>query len=168
VVGHSVRLDQRGSDADTRVVSVRFIVGETLVVRVRDGSRPRVQLCEIVDTPSEVGAAWTVRLQDGSTVLVADDSLLERAVLVRYPCRCCGSLTIVSFDHGPPGTYAICPVCRWEDDYLDAEGLVSGANNATIESVRANFESWRDAGMPEDDRRRRLAADEVPRTINSA
>ena len=141
-------------------MSARFIVGETAVVRLRDGSRPRVQLCEILGAPDTPGASWSVRLQDGSIADIADDSLLERVLLVRYPCRCCGYLTIVTFGHAPPGTYTICPVCRWEDDYLTSGG---GANRQTIEEVRADFEAWRDAGMPHDSRRREPLVDEMPR-----
>jgi hypothetical protein len=110
-------------------------VGETVVVRLSNGSRSRVRLCESLDTPCSERSAWTVRLDDGSTATVASESLLERAVLVRYPCPCCGCLTIVSFDHGPPGTHAICPVCSWEDDYLTDEG---GANPKSLEAVRVD------------------------------
>jgi hypothetical protein len=155
----NLRLDLHGPDVDTSGVSERFIVGETVVVRLSNGTRPRVRLCEIVDTPSAERSEWTVRLEDGSTAAVASASLLERAVLVRYPCPCCGYLTIVSFDHGPPGTYAICPVCRWEDDYMTDAG---GANPRPIEAVRADFRMWRDAGMPSDPKRRPPSADEVP------
>ncbi len=31
----------------------------------------------------------------------------------RYACPCCGYLTLTE---KPPGTFAICPVCFWEDD----------------------------------------------------
>jgi len=85
--------------------------------------------------------------------------LLERALLVRYPCLCCGCLTILSFDHGPPGTYETCPVCSWEDDYVTGVG---GSNHRDIEAVRVDFETWRDAGMPEDARRRAPREDEAP------
>ena len=30
----------------------------------------------------------------------------------RHPCPCCGHLTLLT----PPGSYDLCPVCRWEDD----------------------------------------------------
>jgi hypothetical protein len=148
-----------GRDADTTRVGAPFIVGETVAVRVSDGSRSRVQFGEILDPPSAEPGVWTVRLADGSTATVARESLLERVLLVRYPCPCCGHLTIVSFDHGPPGTYAICPVCSWEDDYVTDAG---GANARGIEAVRADFQAWRDAGMPDGTMRRRPLPDEGP------
>lgn len=39
----------------------------------------------------------------------------------KYKCPCCGYHTLES---GPPGTFAICPVCFWEDDniqYIDPD-----------------------------------------------
>jgi Cysteine-rich CPCC len=139
-------------------VSQRFIVGETVVVRRRGDSRGRVRLCEIVKAPSTPGDVWNVRLSDGSTATVADEDLLEHAVLVRHPCECCGHLTLVTFVHAPPGTYEICPVCSWEDDYLKAAG---GANGDSIETVRSDFEAWRNAGMPNDPTRRPPRPEEI-------
>ena len=32
---------------------------------------------------------------------------------MKYTCPCCGYKTL---DEKPPGTYAICSICYWEDD----------------------------------------------------
>jgi hypothetical protein len=59
-------------------------------------------------------------------------------VSARYPCPCCGYLTL---DEAPPDTYAICKVCFWEDDGVqfrdpDREG---GANGVSLNQARRNF-----------------------------
>ena len=55
-----------------------------------------------------------------------------------YPCPCCGLLV---FDE-PPGSFAICPVCFWEDDALQLEfatTLGGGANRFSLLQSQANF-----------------------------
>ncbi len=56
----------------------------------------------------------------------------------RYPCPCCGFLTL---DQKPPGTYAICPVCWWEDDDVQARDpdYAGGANRLSLRQARENF-----------------------------
>ncbi len=34
---------------------------------------------------------------------------------MNYPCACCGYSTL---DEEPSGTFAVCPVCYWEDDNI--------------------------------------------------
>jgi len=42
------------------------------------------------------------------------------------PCPVCGFLVF----SGPPGSYAICPVCDWEDDHVQlAHPLLQGGAN---------------------------------------
>lgn len=65
----------------------------------------------------------------------------------RYPCPCCGYR---SFREGP-GSYAICPVCFWEDDYdqllwptLDDDNnvdslITSQTNHATFGACRPDL-----------------------------
>lgn len=51
--------------------------------------------------------------------------------IASYPCPVCGYLV---FDE-PPGSYAVCPVCNWEDDALQLEyatTLAGGANAYTL------------------------------------
>lgn len=56
----------------------------------------------------------------------------------RYPCPCCGFLTL---NEEPPGTYAICKVCFWEDDYVQFNDpdFKGGANELSLRESRANF-----------------------------
>jgi hypothetical protein len=41
----------------------------------------------------------------------------------------------------PPGTFAICPVCFWEDDEVQFRDpqYSGGANAVSLEQARANF-----------------------------
>lgn len=56
----------------------------------------------------------------------------------RFPCACCGNLTM---SENESGTFEICPVCFWEDDNvqynnIDFEG---GANQESLRQARENF-----------------------------
>jgi hypothetical protein len=64
----------------------------------------------------------------------------------RYPCPCCGYLTLSA---PSPGSYEICPICVWEDSTWDDDW--SGTNEVTLEQAQANFlafgaceEAWKD------------------------
>jgi hypothetical protein len=56
----------------------------------------------------------------------------------RFECPCCGYLTL---DEKPPGTFAICPVCYWEDDFLQFENpdLMGGANHESLNQAKENY-----------------------------
>ena len=77
-----------------------------------------------------------------------------------YPCSCCGYRVFAE----PPGSYAICPVCGWEDDALQLEfatTLAGGANEPSLfeaqragHAGRASFErepGWRPIDLAVDD-----------------
>lgn len=57
---------------------------------------------------------------------------------VRFPCPCCDHLTS---DEPPPGTHAICEVCRWEDDTVQFRDpdYPGGANRVCLREGRENF-----------------------------
>jgi len=55
-----------------------------------------------------------------------------------YTCPCCGYKTL---EEKPPGTYEICELCGWEDDFVqfkdpDYEG---GANGESLREAQYNF-----------------------------
>ncbi|MDO6450346.1 CPCC family cysteine-rich protein [Oceanobacillus profundus] len=57
---------------------------------------------------------------------------------MKFICPCCGYKTL---DDEPPGTYAICEICFWEDDAVqyndpDYEG---GANTPSLREAQRNY-----------------------------
>jgi hypothetical protein len=56
----------------------------------------------------------------------------------RFACPCCGFFTL---RESPPGTFAICPVCYWEDDdsQFRDPSYSGGANRVSLTEGRANF-----------------------------
>ncbi len=59
----------------------------------------------------------------------------------RFPCPCCGYLTL---DQEPPGTFQICEVCNWEDDNVQYENpsFEGGANKESLNQSRVNFKTF--------------------------
>jgi len=60
--------------------------------------------------------------------------------MVKHHCPCCGHPTL---DEQPPGTFAICPECGWEDDPVqaadpDARG---GSNRLSLKEARHDHQS---------------------------
>jgi hypothetical protein len=57
------------------------------------------------------------------------------------PCPCCGFLT---FGDDSSGTFAICPVCYWEDDQVQLQNpeLRGGANAVSLLEARENFREF--------------------------
>jgi hypothetical protein len=58
-----------------------------------------------------------------------------------FPCPCCGFFTI---GEEPPGTFEICPVCFWEDDYIQFgdPDFRGGANHVSLKEARNNFKAF--------------------------
>jgi hypothetical protein len=56
----------------------------------------------------------------------------------RYPCPCCGFLTLTT---EPPGSFELCPVCYWEDDSVQSMNpdYVGGANSESLNMAKRNF-----------------------------
>lgn len=57
-----------------------------------------------------------------------------------HPCPCCGYPTLAERPHG---TFAICPICWWEDDDLQVAdpSLRGGANAVCLSEARASYEA---------------------------
>jgi hypothetical protein len=63
-----------------------------------------------------------------------------------FACLCCGYLTL---PEEPPGTFFICPVCRWEDEFEGS--LPGGANRVSLRQAQANYRRF---STSDPDRRR--------------
>jgi len=59
---------------------------------------------------------------------------------MRYPCPCCGYLVFSE----PLGSYAICPICFWEDDALQLEYPYEGGgpNHLSLAQSQSNYASF--------------------------
>lgn len=59
----------------------------------------------------------------------------------KYFCRCCGYNTLSEF---PNGTYEICEICYWEDDYYQTENPMEegGPNAVSLIQAKENFEKF--------------------------
>jgi hypothetical protein len=79
----------------------------------------------------------------------------------RFACPCCGFLTL---EEEPPGSFAICPVCWWEDDNVQAgdPGLAGGANSVSLRQAQENFRRFGASEAEFTSNVRRPLADEVP------
>jgi hypothetical protein len=59
----------------------------------------------------------------------------------KYPCPCCGYLTL---EEPGTGTFEICPVCCWENDGVQFKDPTysGGANRVSLHTGRENFKSF--------------------------
>jgi hypothetical protein len=59
----------------------------------------------------------------------------------KYTCPCCGYKTL---DEKPPGTHDICPICFWEDDWVqfDDPDFRGGANEVSLKEAQKNFKKF--------------------------
>ena len=78
-----------------------------------------------------------------------------------FKCPCCQYLTL---SEEPPGTFEICPVCRWEDDNVqyndpDSEG---GANSVSLKKARENYLTFGAKTELAKSRARKPLPDELP------
>jgi hypothetical protein len=63
-----------------------------------------------------------------------------------FACPCCKFLTV---DEEPPGTFQVCPVCFWEDDFAQFHdpSFAGGANSMSLKEAQENFQSFKACGL---------------------
>ncbi|WP_405820662.1 CPCC family cysteine-rich protein [Streptomyces sp. NBC_01390] len=61
----------------------------------------------------------------------------------RRPCPCCGRL-VFDIEDGWPGSFAICPICFWEDDAQQFRwpSMPGGANRVSLVEAQENFQAY--------------------------
>ncbi|QNS02169.1 CPCC family cysteine-rich protein [Streptomyces xanthii] len=61
----------------------------------------------------------------------------------RRPCPCCGHL-VFDIEDGWPGSFAICPICFWEDDPQQFRWpfMPRGANRVSLVEAQKNFQAF--------------------------
>ncbi|MFL5846001.1 MAG: CPCC family cysteine-rich protein [Solirubrobacteraceae bacterium] len=99
--------------------------------RVVAGRSLREVLDELLQRPWGRPPAWLDEALAALAGHTTDDG-------VRYACPCCDALTL---DEPPPGTHAICGVCRWEDDRVQFRDpdLRGGANRMSLREARDDY-----------------------------
>ena len=80
---------------------------------------------------------WPDWFIEAANYLAARETPLGR----RYPCPCCGYVTL---SEPPTGTYDICSVCFWEDDNVQFHDLdyKGGANTLSLNQARQSFREF--------------------------
>ena len=78
----------------------------------------------------------------------------------KFQCPCCGYKTL---REEPPGTYDICPVCRWEDDPIQFAdpSYRGGANSESLTEARENFRSFGASSLRDKPNTRPPTEDEI-------
>jgi hypothetical protein len=66
--------------------------------------------------------------------------MVKRRRTTVYPCPCCGHLVFKE----PPGSYAICHICFWEDDHVQLRfpTLEGGANKLSLIQAQKNYREF--------------------------
>jgi Cysteine-rich CPCC len=84
-------------------------------------------------------------------------------------CPCCSFLTMPG-DDSFPGSFVICPVCFWEDDWaqLNDMDLAGGANRVSLRQARMNFRSFGAVDEQALAHVRPPREDEVPSAVSGA
>lgn len=79
-----------------------------------------------------------------TTFLILGHRLWDMSQAEKHQCPCCGLPTM---DELPPGTFALCPECGWEDDPVQAAdpAFKGGANGPSLREARHSFQSHRAA-----------------------
>jgi hypothetical protein len=135
-----------------------FLLGDVVQGEVRTGMkvsagraegpsfRQAVEAIELVDERAS-GRAWvalgfrylhSAQLGWWQGMDWAGATLEIPSMPILHPCPCCGFRTLAEEERG---SYALCPVCGWEDDRLqhDDPDYAGGANVESLNEKRAIF-----------------------------
>ena len=87
-----------------------------------------------------IPAAWRERVEVLPAWLhghTSWDTVHTTTVAERYPCPCCGHLV----HDEPRGSYAVCPLCFWEDDLVQLRWpTTAGANRISLIEAQGNVQ----------------------------
>jgi Cysteine-rich CPCC len=88
-------------------------------------------LSELLELPHGKKEPWVYEL-------IADLAGRETGEGIRYACPCCDHFTL---EEPPAGSFAICPVCWWEDDNFQFSdpSYPGGANSPSLTKARSNY-----------------------------
>lgn len=121
---------------------------------VVSGATPAEAIAKRLELDPEDIPPWVQELSDNYEC--------ELREAPRFVCECCGYRTLLSEGH-----YAICAVCRWEDDRADAHrrdgdvDIKSGPNRISLREARDNVQSYGTC----DERAKEFARDPRPEEI---
>lgn len=120
--------------------------------REGNGESAIAAFASALKVPAEQIPRWAHELAD-----TLEDELQKAE---RYPCPCCGFLTLFG-----RGQWGACPVCRWEDEpHLgDDPNRHSALNGLTLGEARANYAAFGAATEEKRQRVRPPLPDEIPR-----
>lgn len=119
--GRAVSAEYDGTDDEWTVWFV-----EAREAAISGHSLPRV-VAELLRVDEKPAPRWVLDVADRI-------GAVETPLGPRFPCPCCGYLTLAD---APPGSWVYCEVCRWEDDQPQFDDIDY--------PVGANRQSWREA-----------------------
>ncbi|MBR1823445.1 MAG: hypothetical protein IJ779_04340 [Ruminococcus sp.] len=69
-------------------------------------------------------------------------AVLHIGLTERYPCPCCGNLTLIGSSQEDTA-WQVCEVCFWENDVSpDKPENISGSNGISLELARLNYKKF--------------------------
>ncbi|MFD8597524.1 type I-E CRISPR-associated endoribonuclease Cas2 [Kitasatospora sp. NPDC059646] len=123
--------------------SVSDCIADGVAVLVHTSGSSRVPLTGGVPGRSEIVSRAAGDRFPKTKSLRAGSPDQTAPVDTRRPCPCCGHL-VFDLDDGWPGSFAICPVCFWEDDAQQFRWplMPGGANRVSLVEAQENVQAY--------------------------